>query len=81
MSAERALANPGLGGDVIFQPLREEQRLGAVAGNIIRAFSLCESRGFEWSAKPMSQDLREVWAAVFAGRKLYKALLLKRSTG
>jgi hypothetical protein len=37
--------------------------------------------GIEWAAKPMSQDLREVWDAVFAGRKLYKALLLKRSTG
>jgi hypothetical protein len=36
--------------------------------------------GIEWSAKPMNQDLREVWDAVFAGRKLYKALLLKRST-
>jgi len=37
--------------------------------------------GVEWSAKPMSQHLRETWDAVFAGRRLFKTLLLKRSTG
>ena len=37
--------------------------------------------GIEWSAKPMSEDLREVWDSVFAGRRLYTVLLLKRSTG
>jgi hypothetical protein len=37
--------------------------------------------GIESSAKPMIPDLREVWDAVFAGRKLYQAMLLKRSTG
>ena len=37
--------------------------------------------GVEWSAKPMSAHLVETWDAIFANRRLFKTLLLKRSTG
>ena len=35
----------------------------------------------EWSAKPLSELLAETWDAMFANRRLFKTLLLKRSTG
>ena len=36
--------------------------------------------GQTWSVKPISDRLKETWDATFAGRQLFKTLLLRRAT-